>query len=250
MTNPLALYDSRLNDAAPVASSTATGFDVLNLRDYRPYTWWKPSAIPATVTVDCGASVAADYLAVYAHELGSTGCTIEVRKSSDNFAANDVLVATYTPTDDKPIVVLFTSTSSRYWRLRITTGTAPQMAIALLGRRLEFTEGLDDGFDPLGRETRAQYNVSVKGQPLGKVINYEEWSETIQIPLVTWSWLRDTFLPAWEAHLRSEPWLFSWNPDSYPKETWLVAATGGFKGPHRPGSYADLSIPVSGRFPD
>lgn len=59
MSKPKFLYDSRFDDATPVASSTAAGdFNVLNLRDWRPYTWWKPSAMPATVTVDRGTSIA------------------------------------------------------------------------------------------------------------------------------------------------------------------------------------------------
>jgi hypothetical protein len=59
MAKPRLLYDNRLADAAPVASSTAAGdFNVANLADFRPYTWWKPAAMPATVTVDRGTAIA------------------------------------------------------------------------------------------------------------------------------------------------------------------------------------------------
>lgn len=249
MTGPLFLHDNRLSDATPAASSTAAGFDVLNLRDARPYTFWQPTAMPATVTVDCGSSKAADSLAVYGHDLGSTGCTIEVRKSTDNFAANDVLVATLTPTDDKPFVLLFASVSSRYWRIRVLTGTVPTIAIAMLGARLEVPAGVREGIDPVGRAVRAQYNRSNAGHPLGKVIQYREWKERLFFELVSWTWVRDTWKPAAEAWLESEPFLFCWNPDTYPKEIWLVAMDGEWQTPHKAGALCDLSVPVTGVMP-
>lgn len=248
MTGPLVLYENRLNDAVPVASTTAAGFSVLNLRDARPYTFWKPTANPSTVTVDCGSAKLADYLLVYGHNAGSTGCTVEIRKSTDNFAANDVLVATSTPIDDKPLLVLFTSASSRYWRVVFKTGTVPTVAMVLFGNRLEVPAGVKMGFDPLGRASIAQYNRSVKGYPLGKVINYQEWKETLNFELVSWTWARTTWGAAWDAWLQSEPWLFAWNADTYPKETYLVTADS-YATPHKSGSLCDLSVPVVGVMP-
>jgi hypothetical protein len=247
---PLALYESRLRDAVPVASSTAAGFDVLNLRDLRDFTWWKPNALPATVTVDCGSAKSADYLSIYGHELGSKGCTVEVRKSTDNFVANDVLVDTHAPTDDKPILRLFTSTSSRYWRIRILNGTAPAIAIALLGLRLEFPVlGLQQGFDPLGNAIKSQTNRSIAGHALGKVLNYREWKAQLTFELVSWTWVRDTWKVAAEVWLDSEPWLFAWNPDSYPKETYHVVTDDKWDTPHRSGSFCALQVPVTGLIP-
>jgi len=248
-TGPLVLYESRLNDAVPVASTTAAGYNVLNLREARPYNFWKPTAMPATVTVDCASSKSADYLAVYGHDLFTQGCTIEIRKSTDNFAANDVLVATHTPADNKPILVLFTSTSSRYWRIRVLTGTAPTIAIAMFGVRLEIPAGVREGFDPIGRNSVGQYNRSVKGYALGKVINYQEWKENLRFELVSWTWVRTTWSAAWDAWLQSEPWLFAWHPDTYPKETYLVGADGPYSTPHKAGSLCDLDVAVTGVMP-
>jgi len=90
---PKILHDNRLDDAAPVASTTAEDYDVLNLRDWRPYTWWKPTALPATVTVDCGMARAADYAYINGHNLVSSHAAIEVRGSSDNFVTSDVRIA-------------------------------------------------------------------------------------------------------------------------------------------------------------
>lgn len=249
MSGPLCLYESRLNDAAPVASTTAAGFDVLNLRDYRDFTFWKPTALPATITVDCGSSKSADYLAVYGHNLFTSGNTIEARKSTDNFAANDVLVDTHTPVDNKPILRLFTSTSSRYWRIRILTGTVPTLAIALLGARLEILAGVREGFDPLGREVKATQNRSVKGRALGKVLDFRQWKENVTFELLGWDWVRTVWRPAAEASLEVQPWLFAWNPDTYPKEMYHVELDGAWQTPHRSGTYCDLQVPMIGLMP-
>src|SRR3990172_8530193 len=84
---PKILYDNRLKDATPVASSTAAGdFNVLNLRDWKAFTWWKPQSLPATVTVDCGVARAADYAFVYGHDLVSSHAAIAIEASNDNFA--------------------------------------------------------------------------------------------------------------------------------------------------------------------
>ena len=62
MGYPKIFHDNRLDGGTPVASTTATGFDVLNLRDFRPYTEWQPTALPATVTADA-ASLAWEFTA-------------------------------------------------------------------------------------------------------------------------------------------------------------------------------------------
>ena len=86
MQNPKIFHDNRLADGTPVASSTASGYNVLNLRDFRPYTWWKPDAMPATVTVDSGKPMQADSVFLCGHDLGTQGTVVEVRGSDDNFA--------------------------------------------------------------------------------------------------------------------------------------------------------------------
>lgn len=243
---PKILYESRLNDATPAASTTAAGFNVANLTDYRSYTWWKPTAIPATVTVDCGSALAADYCAIWGHDLNTTGCTVEVRGSTDNFAASDVLVATSTPTSDKPLLVFFSSVSYRYWRLTFTTGTPPTIAIALVGALLDIPAGVRGGFDPVGRNTVEQYNRSVDGHALGKVIEFEAWRQTVSFELLSWAWIRSTWQAAWAAHIRSEPFLFAWDPTNHATEVFHCVVRDGFNTPHQPGSLTNLSFELNG----
>ena len=247
MGYPRILYDNRLADAVPVASSTAAGdFNALNLRDFKPFTWWKPAAMPATVTVDSGVAKAADYWLVWGHDLFTRGATIELRGSTNNFAGSDVLVDSVTPASDAPFARYFASASYRYWRLRVTGATAPALAVAAMGARLEVPSYLREGFDPRGRVPQGTLNRSVKGHPLSRMIEFEDWTETLNFELLTWAWIRATWEPAWAAWLRGNPFVFDWDAAGHPSEIRLVNATGGWKAPHRAGGYADLSLEVAG----
>lgn len=243
---PAFYYDNRLSDATPVASSTALDFNVLNLRDWRNYTWWKPEALPATVTVNCGSAKAADYLLVWGHNLYTCGATIELRGSTDNFGASDVLVATKTPTSDAPFLVRFSSTTYTYWRARVTGPVVPSIAILSFGTALVIPTYLEEGFDPLGREVKGSVNRSEKGNPLGSVFEYESYDRSLTFPWLTWSWLRSNWEVAWAAHLRFKPFVFAWDPGDHATELVYANPAPKYSAPHRPGSYGDLQVGIVG----
>lgn len=243
---PLILYDNRFADAIPLASSTAAGdYAAANLADWRPYTWWKPAVMPATVTDNDGSIQAADYCAVFGHNLGTVGATLEVRRSSDGFVANDVLVTSITPAGDEPILLTF-ATQTATWRIKVTGAVAPALAIVSIGSQLQLPKYLAKGFDPTQRKPVGQSNRSMQGQPLGGSLRYEQWSESIDLRNVTWSWIRATWLPAWRTHLKHTPWLFAWDPTDHADELVLVTAAAGFTTPTNGGTYAGLRVPVSG----
>jgi hypothetical protein len=392
MGYPKIFHESRFDDATPVASTTATGYDVLNLLDWRPYTEWQPTALPATVTVDAASlaweftntldgwtgadvtltanptflnvvstatnprivspttvidgkanryitarirrnagtgwdsrsaryqtnrhisgtaysknivdptggvpgswvvavwdmhdlsfggddwkkstitgmeihlgettadefdidwiavapSLSADYALFWGHDFGTQGVTVEIRGSVDNFSADDNLVATTDPEGDGPLLLEFTSAQYRYWRFTITAGASsgnPTIGIAAIGAALEIPKYLREGFDPRGRMPKGRFNKSVTGQPLGRTVQYEEWSQSLTFELLTWAWVRATWEPAWEAHLRGEPFVFAWDSTSHATELALVTMDGGFKTPHKAGSVTDLMINLTG----
>lgn len=246
MQMPNILYDNRFKDATPAASTTAAGYNVLNLRDWRPYTWWKPTALPATVTVDCGSAKAADYAVVWGHDLFTQGATVEIRGSTDNFSASDVLLSSKTPTDNLPFLLQFNSASYRYWRIRITGTTMPSLAIVAIGAALVMPEPLEYGFDPLKRTIKGQTNRSESGHPLGKIIVSEVWGATLAFNSVLQSWIRSTFLPAWKAHLRGNPFVFAWDAGDHATEIYLVQAGDTLNASHHMPTRANIGFDVQG----
>jgi len=245
--NPRFCYDSRLADNTVVASSTATGnFAAANAADWRVYTLWKAGVLPATLTVDSGVAKAADYALLYGHDMKSVGASLEVRGSTDNFVASNVLVTSGAPATDDPYLLTFASQSFRFWRLQFTGATPPSIPIAAVGVMLTAPEGIQPPFDPLGRKVSGRANRNENGHPLGRVIDFEEWEESLVLDKVTWSWIRGTFLPAHRAHLRSTPFAFAWDTDAAPTEIVLVTGGMEWSTPHYKGSRADLRLKLMG----
>lgn len=242
-------YDNLLNDGVPVASSTATGFDVLNLGDLRPYSFWKPTTLPATVTIDCGVARVADFAAVYRHDLNACDCIIEIRGSEDNFSSSDELLARLEPQSDDPFVLPFDAATYRYWRISIDGVDEPTLAIVLIGEALRLPRRQVLGFDPVARSARTMTNQSAGGYPLGKVTAFEEWRQKVALDVVQWAWLRDTWLPAWREHLRDEPFLYAWDSTDHPTELYLVTSSGEFAAPTLGGDKCSFEVEISGAVP-
>lgn len=240
---PIILYDNRFADATPVASSTAVGdYHVLNLRDWRNFTWWKPNAAPSTVTVDCGSAKNADYGFVYA-EAG----TYEIRRSTDNFGASNELAGTIVLAKTGLGLVTFASVARRYYRLTVPAGT-PAVAIAAIGSKLEFPRRLLQPFDPLAHTARGQANESETGNPLGAVDAYDEWQQDIELRHIDAAWVRDSFRPAWLAHLKNQPFVFAWDPVDHISELYYCHPVRAYRAPSGPGQFVDFGLNLRGKF--
>ena len=250
MGYPKLLFDNLFGDGTVVASGTAAGnYAAANITDMRPYTWWKAPSLPSSLTVDSGAVQPGNYALVYGHDLLTRGATVEVRASTDNFAASNVLLATVTPASNDPFLVEFATANYRYWRLNFT-GTAvntPSIAIAMIGNAFVMPKFLSAGdFDPIGRALSQQSNNNDNGYPLGKIIDFEKFTQTLQFANVSWSWLRSAWQPAWRSNLRGSPFIFAWDSVNYPAEIYLVNAGDNYQSPHAQGGLATLQFDVSG----
>jgi hypothetical protein len=94
MALPRILHQNIIAQAASVvASSTAAGAAVANLSDGRPYTWWSPAAMNASIEVDAGVAVEADGLYIPAHTLDSTFCDVSVYAADLPFSGMQMLTA-------------------------------------------------------------------------------------------------------------------------------------------------------------
>lgn len=241
---PLLLHDSRLADAGFIDTDTMDGYDVKNLLDFRPYTWWRPRYMPQNIFIDSNGS--ADYWLVYGHDLFTQGATIELRGSNDLFITEDVLIDSITPTDDEPFLRTFNTVTYNFWRIRLTGSGFPAIAIIAFGNKLEFPRRLINGFDPVGKKSQGQINRSVKGHPLGTVIDYELWKQPIKLRNIDINWLRNNWLPAYDSHLKSVPSVFAWDPVEHASELYLVNPVSEFDSPHIGGQFCTLSFDLEG----
>lgn len=252
MIKPLFFFDNVLDRGELSASSTATGYDVLNVTDWRPYTRWRPDTMSAYIHADCGSAQPADSLFIAGHSLWSSGVTVTVLAGATSVIGAATTLATVVPDSDRALMAKFNSVSARHWFVLFEGGGSPElipeMGIVAVGAAFEGERGLQYGFDPFGRDLKGSFNTAVEGDPLGRVLDYEQFKESLQFNLITVDWLRDSFIPAWNTHLKLKPWGFCPDPDNNPGECFLVGTTGGFKAAPRTPALVDLSFEVMGKF--
>jgi hypothetical protein len=217
--NPFILYDNRYLDGTPAATDTATGYDVNNIRDWRPYTFWMGSSLGTKyLTVNCGSAKAADSLFLLGHNLYTVGATISVECSSDNFASDvTVALAGFTVTDNKAVIKTFASKTKQYWRIKLAScSAAPYLAVALLGARMDFPSPPESPFDPYNEGIEADAPRSVEGNLLESVVRYHPVEITAIFRILTRTWVLSTYRAFWDNHGKLlKPFAWCWDIVTY-----------------------------------
>jgi len=251
--DPIILSDNRFLDGTPTATDTATGYDVLHISDLREYTEWKAASSGTKyLTVDCATAHSADALGIASHNLGTASATVSVESSSNGSSWTERL-AGFAPTTDKPILKTFTTASARYWRVKIVTGSvAAQVAVCVLGVRMEFPFGPDAPFTPYVLSAKAESNRSKSAITLG--VNYQH--RTVKIApswtSVPVAFVDDYFIPFLNDHAtKLEPFFFAADLTAYPADAFFVALSEGADSgtPKSNGVYYDrISLDLDGRW--
>lgn len=223
MQAPIILYDNRFLDGTLTATDTESGYDVNNIKDWRPYTFWKAaSAGTKYITVDCGSAKKADCIAVLGHNLFSASGAISVESSDDDIAW--VTQKTITPTSDFAFLKTFTSVSARYWRLKIVTASiAPYLAVALLGEKLQFEYPQDTPCVPYEEKPVADVERTKDGHIIGVSTYLPMLGIRAQFSNFTRTWIDNNYRPFWQNHARLfKPFFYAWDIDTYPNDIFFV----------------------------
>lgn len=121
------IFSPNLIDAATISGSSQASSDLSAsnvAHEFKSKVWRTgTSAAAETVTFDLATSQAATSAIIFAHTLLNTDTLIQLRKSTDNFVANDVLVGSFVWTS-AAMLLTFSSASSRYWRIAFTKAAA------------------------------------------------------------------------------------------------------------------------------
>lgn len=253
MTNyPFFLWDNHLATGTTVASSEASGYPDENLYDWRwgqPYRWRSNTLIgPLFISIDLGSGVAlyADTLVIAGHNLKAAGVTtLKVMYSDDDATYYDSAGTTNPQNwlDDYPISIIFASPGAhRYWRIYIgKTGNFdayPEIAIATLGRRLEFIDSFPPDLDLWGERADCEYNDAMNGQFLGCNLNFVRKEFEILLPemgFTTTEFFKRSSGPNFDdslrVHLRSNPFWFADDLETEPYHVFLCQAREGYTSP-------------------
>jgi hypothetical protein len=229
--NPIILADNRFSDGTPTATDTATDYDVLNIRDLKSFTAWRgASSGTKYLTVDCATAHSADALGIFTHNLGTAAAAVSVESSSNGSSWTERLAA-FTPTTDKAILKTFTTESARYWRVKIVTGSvAAQIAVCLLGERIEFPFPMEAPFTPAGESIEADEAISKTGQLLGTVVRYKPVKINASWKFISRTWFESDFVPFWENWASNlAPFFWGWDLTAYPSAAQFVRVDGGYE---------------------
>jgi hypothetical protein len=241
-SKPVALFENRFDDGTPTATNTESGdYDVLHIRDMRPYTLHKFNG-PGTVyyTIDCGSAKSADALFMMNHNAYAATATISVESSATGAWAGEEVerLAGFTPASDNAFMKTFNPASARYWRIKIVTNAvALYSGIAMLGVKFTFERYPQSGFDPDDITIHADSSISRGGNLLGSVIKYYERKMKLSFKNVTPSWVENAFMPVWNSRIKLlYPFPLAWDITNHDDEVYLVKVPDRFnlKMPYNP----------------
>ena len=243
--NPVIGYHNILETGTTVGSSEDGDNVIENCFDWRTFDWWKPSGSAQYnhITIDAGAAVSCDYLAIAAHDLLTQECGIALYYSSDNFSAdnNAITFTTYPgtldsgyvfPDDDTTVFVQFAAVSARYWRIltdnRQTSITdQPSLGVVALGAALELPNGERTGFTPptLYDDSTIINNTSQRGEFLGRSIERNGNLLNLNLAALTPAFVRSDIEP-FLTHAKTKPFFYTWDNSTYPEESCLAWTDG------------------------
>ena len=197
----------------PNASTTATGYFDDAPNNSLTYEKWQPTANPSTWETSLGANYSADYCCIAAHDLGSTGCSLQVQYFNGSWLD---LIPTTAILDDSPIMVIFEPQSRWQWRINVTVGTVPTIGVIRFGAALQMQRPLYGGHAPadFNRATKMKSNISATGEFLGRTKQRTELQTSFAWQHLTAAWVRTNWGVFQQAY-ETEPFFVAWRPDTF-----------------------------------
>lgn len=194
------------------ASSTATGYFADAPDNSLTYEVWKPSALLATWELAWGAAQTADYCAIAGHNFGTNGNTVTVQYDVAG-TGTWVTAVTVAPADDSPLFCIFEPVAAKKWRISISGGTAPEVAVVRFGVALQMYRPFYGGFSPvfMNRQSIVRSNASERGQWLGRTTIRTDISGQYSWSNLPEAWVRANIYPLIKA-LESDPMFIAWRP--------------------------------------
>lgn len=226
--NPIILADNRFLDGTPTATDTDAGYDVNNIIDLRPYTFWKAASVGTKyLTVGpLSPAKSVDTIGIIGHNLFTATASVSVESSVNGSSWTERLAA-FTPASDRAVLKTLTSVSAAYWRVKIVTASvAAYCGVVMLGVRLTFPYPPDAPHVPYSESIEAEATRSRGGNLLGNVVRYKPIEISPSFSTLARSWVTDTYKPFWDDY-GSElmPFFYAWDLSVYPADVFFASMT-------------------------
>lgn len=197
------------------ASTTAAGFFADAPDNSLTFEKWAPSALPATWEIDLGSALEIDYCAIAGHNMGTNGNTLQVQYDSTGGGVwVDVINAAIT--DDEHIFAIFEPKTFQKWRIRISGGTAPSIAVIRFGKALQMERAMYAGHTPLktNRKTTIRSTKSELGQWLGRTKIRNMLTGNFEWDNLTSDFVRAN-IGLFIRSIETEPFFIAWRPATF-----------------------------------
>ena len=231
---PLILYDNVFGSGLTATDTEATGdYSIDYIHDLRPYTFWKAASSGTKyITMDAGAAVAVDALAIFSHNLGTASATVSLESSTTGAWAGEEVeqIAGFVPTTDLVIFKTFTQATVRHWRIKIVTGAiAAEVGVAMIGEALDFPVYPDSPFIPKVESVNVTAEISKGGHLLGVTSRYTPLSFDVNLTYPQMSWVDGDFKTFWENHGRQvKPFFWAPNLTEWADRVYFVRFPANF----------------------
>ncbi len=220
---PTILYTNTLEQGTLTATTEAVGYPKENILTENTNKSWRPTAVPARMTVDFGAPVSIDSFAIIGHNLGTGVNSLVVQSSPDNTTWTTQSTV-MNPTDNTTILGLFTSFSARYWRLNITSGAIPTISRFILTNKFNLPAGVRPPYNPVWLSQSYELLVSntLGGQFLGNKVFRQGGETSINLVALTRTYAESTLLPFREHYNLGKAFIWAAGPSIFPNDVGYV----------------------------
>ena len=152
------------------ASSQAAGCPASDAVNIFTNEYWRPNVMPASWTIDAGTGVDTDYIGIAAHTLGTSGASLDIEYSTDGLTWTGMY--SFAPADNAPIMVIYATTTARYWRMTVAGPVSPRIGVIYIGEMLQMQRPIYGGHAPitLNRDTTIFNQMSESGQFMARSI--------------------------------------------------------------------------------
>lgn len=194
------------------ASTEEAGFAGDNANNALTYTFWKPTADPSTWQLSF-TSQTVSYCGIAAHNIGSLGGQVAVQEWNGSAWVG---VRSFGPTDDGPIMFLFTPRTTDRIRIRIA-GCIPTIGVIWFGSVTEFPRKAQwTGSVPFNEVINSVYtdNVSDGGHVLDRFATRKAGIAAMEVQNLSETWVAAN-LPALQTHMASLPIFMADRPNGY-----------------------------------
>jgi len=211
------LYGNVFNATTLSYSTQTTGKPAANIYDDATWNVWLPTAVPAYIKADFGTAVSCNSCGIAAHDLGTSGATVEIQWSTDNSNWNTIYG--YSAITDEDVLIIWSAVSARYWQIYVT-GAAANIGHVKIGARLAFPVAPLSGHKPLhhARQYTMLSNESMGGNLLGNRVTRVGATSSVDVGLIDRDFAENDLLPFEVHYNEGKSFFYCGSPSDLPKD--------------------------------